>query len=412
MLILPYIVDRDGNIQFYLDNRYDRPKLFTENERLYGTRYTQLSSKIQLLLLDKIPLSNAVTKTNYDELKRIDNKILRPYLELFEFLDDNNKTKLRITLNEFKRKIQNYSTLPLNSNRFSNKEVISRNTHTSLTIMTLPENTLIYKAMPYTDKNITNNNPYALKSAWFSTIDVAKKYAKQENQSLKRKNVSPNSNKYWRVYSYRTVKPIKLIYLMDFDNLQIIVNHLKKALSKVFDNSSANNQISNRAEPIDLRAMKNLIEDINVVKALTGYEMTYSQQLEYIKQVHVAFRRKISNPEIEILRNYYNHEKGNRTKRVRYNIGNNYYSSLSYDLNRISMGTELDRSLLNILKTMFTELDGYVSYRVPSTWEYGRYNHNTNSKQIPSLDEEIGLFTQRGKIVRAKDDINDDRIFL
>lgn len=416
MLILPYLVDSNGDIQFYLDSRFGRPKLFNQQTYFDGDKYTQLSNKVQLLLLNVPPSDKIATKINYYNLIKQKIKLLKSYQNLFKFIQDNNKIQLKKRLISFKEHIPEYHVQVLRYDKFSNSEIQTKNTNTNINIMQLPTNTNIYKAMAYTDKNITNDNPYSNRSAWFSTLEVAKKYAQQRNQLLKNQNVSPNSPMYWRVYSYKTVKPIKLIYLMDFNNLHTINNTIKNQLSKVLNASSAdikkssNNQ--KELKPLDIGLMNNLISDINTIKALTGYELTYKQQLDYIKNIHKAFRRKISDPQMEILDSFYNHERGNRTRKVRYKIGSNYHSNLSYDLNRISMGTELDRSMLNTIKQLYSDTDGYVSYRVPSIWEYGRYGHNTSSRVIPTLDEEIGLFVQKGRIVRDKDNIHDNRIFM
>lgn len=410
MLILPYKINKKGDIVFYLDTKYHTPRLFKHPIYLDAVMKTKLNDTLFLALLKTPP--NKSKKFHYYSLTKLKLPQLKPYYPLFEFINENNKMKLATDLVHFKNRLSLYTTITIDYPKFTQDQIKRKDHRNNINYIVIPKNTVIYKAMPYTEYNVNNNrNPRSLSSGWFSTLDVAKKYATSANQSLKRKKIEASSPEYWRVYAFTFIKSAKLFYLMDFNNLHTIVNKHKAQISNIIDKSTAEYESKRHIPNIDTKHMDSIIKKIKLIKMLTGFQATYRQQLSYIKDIHPVFKRKILQSEVEILNNFFNHEKKNRSKKVRYKIDANYHSDLLYDLNRISMGTELDRSLLKILQESY-QFDGYINHRVPSIWEFGRYSHNTTSATIPTLDEEIGLYVQRGTIKRNRSDPHDDRIFL
>lgn len=410
MLILPYKINQRGDIVFYLDKKYHNLKLYQQPIYLDGIQQTKLNPNLILLLLNTTPQKSQ--KLSLSALKKLNIRQLNTYYPLLEFINYNNKVKLTTELKAFKNKLPAYTTITLNFPKFTTKQIHRKDMGEKINFIIIPKGTKVYKSMPYTQYNTNNiNNPRALSSGWFGTLETAKKYSTLFNQDLKKRGKEPKSSEFHRVYAFTFTKDTKLLYLMDFNNLYNIVNKLKAKISTILDRSTTPYESPKHVPNININAIKDIAHNINIVKMLTGYQTTYRQQLNLIRNVHIAFERKIVHSEVQILNHFYNHDRKNRSKKVRYKIDENYHSDLSYDLNRISMGTELDRSLLKILQSAY-DFDGYINHRVPSIWEYGRYGHNTNSTNIPTLDEEIGLFVQRGFVKRDRKDPHDDRIFL
>ena len=408
MLILPYKINKRGDIVFYLDSKNHTSRLFKHPTYLDALMKTKLNDNLILVLLNTPPKKSK--KINYYHLTKLKFSQLMPYYHILEFINDNNKAKLTSNLTHFKNKLSLYTIITIDYPKFTQNQIQRKDLRDNINYIVIPKNTTIYKAMPYTEYN-TNNNPRTLSSGWFSTLEVAKKYAILANQPLKKQKIEPSSPEYWHVYAFTFIKPAKLFYLMDFNNLYTIVNKHKSQISNILDRSTTEYDSQKHIPNISTERIDTIIKKIKLIKMLTGFQATYKQQLNYIKEIHPVFKRKILQSEVEILNHFFNHDKKNRSKKVRYKIDKNYHSDLSHDLNRISMGTELDRSLLKILQESY-KFDGYINHRTPSIWEFGRYSHDTTSSTIPTLDEEIGLYVQKGTIKRNRSDPHDNRIFL
>lgn len=425
MQILPYLVDKNGNLRFYLDKRYYNPRLFSQPVYLDGSLQTQITDNLAFLTLKSPPTPKQSVSVSLAKLKKLNIRQLAPYYDLLHFLNDNNKNKIEQSLRQFKSKLELYTSINLTFKRFTPNQQEKLDHRSGIKYVTIPKNTIIYKAMPppnstqnstqNTNFNINNSNPYSGESGWFGTLETAKKYAVNANLPLKAKGIELKSSKYHRIYAFKFTKTVKLFYLMDFNNIYKIVKKLTHSAMRVLERSTADysslSQTPRKLFPIDLKELNKQIRYVNTMKMLTGFQLSYRQQLEYIKRVHVVFKRKIES-EVNLLNHFYNHERNNRTKRVRYRIDKNYHSDLSYDLNRISIGTEFDRSMLNTIRRNYSSFDGYINHRVPSMWEYGKFGHEPNSQIIPTLDDEIGLFVQKGFIRRQRTDPHDNRIFV
>lgn len=417
MFIIPYQIDRLGNIVMYFSGSLRKPKFYTESKYLDGQIRTKLSNNVTLLLLKTEP-THTTKLTLHDLQKQFKKKNLlyiKPFYSLFEFINYNNKQRVQTQLQYYKQQITEYKTITV-SNKFPPFHSNEREIYDSkdkIVYTYLPIQAVLYKAMPYTTLNTNETNPRAAYGAWFSNLETAKKYAVQVNRDLKRKGLNLKSPEYWHVYAFYLLKPVKLFNLMNFNNLTQIVKKLKGEISLHMDRASQD--VTSQIQPtqIQFNKIERLIRDIKTVKMLTGYENTYRQQLQNIKEVHPVLKRKVLQSEVKILDSFYNTSStsSDTSPPVRFKIGTSYYSNLYMDLNRISIGTQLDRVLMDVLKDNYS-CHGYISPKVPSLWEYGRYDHNVTSQDIPSLDEEVGLFTQRGVIRRKRDDPNDDRIFL
>lgn len=424
MQILPYLVDKTGNLRFYLDKRYHTPRLFSQPVYLDGSLQTQITENLAFLTLKSPPTPKQSISFTLQKLKKLNIHQLKPYYDLLHFLNDNNKNKLDQSLKQFKTKLELYTPIDITFKRFTPNQQEKYDHRSGLKYITIPENTIIYKSMPpplsknknqSRNFNINNSNPRSEESGWFGTLETAKKYAVNANRELKEKGIEPRSPQFHRVYAFKFIKTVKLFYLMDFNNIYKLLKKLKTTVMRLLERSTAEyssmSQTPRKLFPIDTKELNQQIRYVNTIKMLTGFQLTYRQQLEYIKRVHIVFKRKIES-EVNLLNHFYNHERNNRTKRVRYRIDKNYHSDLSYDLNRISIGTEFDRSMLRVLQRNYSSFDGYINHRVPSMWEYNRYGHNKDSIIIPTLDDEIGLFVQKGFICRQRSDPHDNRIFL
>lgn len=410
MYILPYKINSVGDMMFYLDIKYHNPRLFKQPTYLDAKVQTKLNNNLLLVKIETSPKQSK--KVSVKILKSYNIKPIKPYYSLLDFINENNRTKVERQLKTFRNQIIKYVTLDIDYPKFTQNQENRKDRATGINYVIIPKNTNIYKAMPHTPYNTNNNrNPRALKSAWFSSLETAKKYAIIANLELKKKKIEPKSPEYWRVYAFKFVKTVKLFYLMDFNNLYLTINKQKSIIGNAIDRATVSYSSSRHTPSIDMKKVDRSELNIRMVKMLTGFQATYRQQLNYIKNIHPVFKRKIAQSEVELLNHFYNHERKNRSKKVRYKIDKSYHSDLSYDLNRISIGTELDRHLLRAIQESY-DYDGYINHITPSIWEFGRYTHNKNSATIPTLDEEIGLFTQRGVIKRVRDDPYDDRIFL
>ena len=384
MYILPYSISHHtGELKYIVHQLKNKSyTLFDEEKLKYISKNiinTQLSKNIILRFnkdLQELPKYGKYVNT-YSVLKI---KIIKPYANILLFINKNNKHKIDKELHNFSNQIKNYKIIDI-STKFQPLIPHIKSTLNKINKLyttKVKAGTIVYKSMPII-KETYNVSKYELRSAWFGTYETALKYTDQVNRN---KNVKIN-----KVYKFMFKNDIELINLMIFNNLHKISKLLKSKIVKSLSNN-------------DISSTKDNIKDLNILKILTGYEITYKEQLNAIKLIHPVFKRKIEHSEVEILNTFYNHNRKNRSKKIRYKIEKTYHSDLFYDMNRISLGTELDRSLINILQKNYKTVKGYIANRVPSIWEFGRYNHNTNSNVIPTLDEEIGLYIQKDIVER------------
>ena len=333
MLVLPVKLDENGNLILYLK---DQNKLFT--------------SKTADIILDRnfgIDLNKdhgSTTTINYDKKSLPIPKILRKYQYFLDYLNDHNPIKESVK-EDTGLQIEDL-TQKLNKHYFS----VQRDGRSGIDFIRIEKGTIIYKGMIETNLTVNNiNNPYSGKHGWFTT-----------NKEVANKYTSNHQKNSWKTYEFEAVRDLKLL-LLNKNNVEIMLNKMRKDMGS--------------------KVNRETIDNINILKALTGYGVNYKEQLDILKRVDKRAKMKIDG----------------KTKWVhtfnekRIKVGADHYSHLREDLNRISITNSLDRKLIKIICELYN-VDGYYNWIVPSLWEIGEYVDTL------LMNEEVGLCVQRGAI--------------
>jgi hypothetical protein len=333
MLVLPVKLDANGNLILYLK---DQNKLLT--------------SKTADIILDQsfgIDLNknnNQTTPINYNPKSLPIPKILRKYQYFLDYLNDHNPIKESIK-EDPGLQIEDL-TNKLNKNYFT----VQRDGRSGIDFIRIEKGTVIYKGMDETNLTVNNiNNPHSGSHGWFTT-----------NKEVANKYTSNHEKNGWKTYEFEVIRDLKLL-LLNKNNVEIMLNKMRKDMG-----SHPNREI---------------INNINILKALTGYGVNYKEQLEILKRLDKRAKMKIDG------KKKWAHTFND--KRIK--VGTNYYSHLREDLNRISITNALDRKLIKIICELYN-VDGYYNWIVPSLWEIGEYVDTL------LMNEEVGLCVQRGAI--------------
>lgn len=334
MLVLPVKLDENGNLILYLK---DQNKLFT--------------SKTADIILDKgfgIDLNKdhgSIKAINYDKKSLPIPKILRKYQYFLDYLNDHNPIKESVK-EDPGLQIEDL-TQKLNKYYFP----VQKDGRSGIDFIRIEKGTIIYKGMIETDLTVNNiNNPYSGKHGWFTT-----------NKKVANKYTSNHEKHSWKTYEFEVIRDLKLL-LLNKNNVEIMLNKIRKDMGS--------------------HPNKETINNIYVLKALTGYGVNYKEQLDILKRVDKRAKMKIDG------KKKWAHTFND--KRIK--VGADHYSHLREDLNRISITNALDRKLIKIICELYN-VDGYYNWAVPSLWQIGE--HRVNSLQ---MNEEVGLCVQRGAI--------------
>jgi hypothetical protein len=321
--------------------------IFKETNVLYTDVDINESSNIVFtnikFILNNKPIEYGL-RVKYNNFNINNIKILKKYNWVLSYI--NNKIeKSDIT------EINNQPIIDITNN--INPYYLDKYTINNMDIIKLRHNDIIYKGMRSTTLNINNiDNLYARSFGWFTT-----------NKGIAEKYTTDRRNNNWKIYSFKVIRNVNLL-LLNKNNIKRIILKLEKMLIDNF--------------------IKETVDKINIIKALTGYNCNYKEQLEFLSNFDRKAKNKIDN------RNKLLYAYNNNT---RVKVKDDIYSHLHDDLNRISITTNLDRKLLDIICSLYN-VDGYYNWNVPSIWEYGMYSDS------PVMNEEIGLCIQRGNITK------------
>lgn len=179
---------------------------------------------------------------------------------------------------------------------------------TEFVVVHIPIGFHLWKGMRKT--NLLTSDPLnyrAQQLAWFSTEPVATTYESEVTGDTKK-------------YEFVTLKPLKLIVLLNNNNLKLI---LKKALKEKYD-----------------------IEHIKSFMATTGIGMTIDEQIDYFKSI-----REIGT---------------NPIPKAKISIGPGAIVGTSkWDIHRVSVHTSTDRLMAELICKV-TGLDGYIASNTPT----------------------------------------------
>jgi endonuclease/exonuclease/phosphatase family metal-dependent hydrolase len=276
----------------------------------------------------------------------------------------------------------------------------------NLNICNFHPNTLFYKGMENMDSILDNDmidNSHAQNHAWYSNINIASYYVRNEKDSI---------------YEYKLIRPIKLFILMDINNLTTLYDILIMKLKENIRIFMENKNINHIFERINLLQYNiNLLSDfdllkltyeiiklypkldfdssineihlickyIDIIKMTTGFNITWKEQ-------HILICNYL-NIDITIDRHnypddiFYDVETKNAIRFVMNNyFQDNYFSHIKEDLNRCSITKHADELLLDAILYVFN-VDGYISYSVPSLFHRYYIFHNEIA-----VKESIGIF--------------------
>lgn len=204
---------------------------------------------------------------------------------------------------------------------------------TGYTIVNIPVGFHLWKGMRKT--NLLTSDPLnyrAQQLAYFSTEPVATTYESEVSGDTKK-------------YEFITLKPLKLLVLLNNQNLKLI---LKKA-------------IKDKYEP----------EHIKAFMATTGIGMTYEQQIKYFEGIR----------EIQLL----------EIPKAKINIGPGaIVGTTKNDIHRVSVHTPTDKLMAELI-CKITNLDGYIAPNTPTFIVNPKY-------PLPYLQEEIMICKQATNI--------------
>jgi hypothetical protein len=205
--------------------------------------------------------------------------------------------------------------------------------NTGFTIVNIPVGFQLWKGMKKTNRLTSDPLNYrAQQLAWFSTEPVATTYESE---------VSGDTRK----YEFSTLKPLKLLVLLNNTNLKLI---LKKALKEKYD-----------------------VEAITAFMATTGMGMTIDEQIEYFKGI-----REIGT---------------NPIPKAKISIGPGATVGTSkWDIHRVSVHTSTDRLMAQLICNI-TGLDGYIASNTPTFIINPKY-------PLKFLQEEIMICKQASNI--------------
>lgn len=177
-----------------------------------------------------------------------------------------------------------------------------------LVVVNIPVGFHLWKGMRKT--NMLTSDPLnyrAQKLAWFSTEPVATTYESEVSGDTKK-------------YEFITLKPLKLLVLLNNNNLKHI---LKQSIKYNYDS-----------------------EKIKAFMATTGMGMNLKEQLEYFKNI----REVATNP----------------IPKYKLNIGPDAIVGTSKnDIHRVSVHTQTDRLMAELICEI-TNLDGYIASNTPT----------------------------------------------
>jgi hypothetical protein len=252
-------------------------------------------------------------------------------------------------------------------------ECVPSKTEQGFTFIELPAGYNFYKAMKPTDlaSNINITNTYATSPTWYGDLDTAFSYipwgleANREN---------------WRVYAYKLVTPVKLILLMDGNNIKYLYDKILATMKQNINKHSQNKL--DQAHRVHV--INGLDAEIRALRLTTGYRLTFASQLKLLDKLglHGSILKRKKQATDKFI-------KDNRL--IRYCLKDTCFSDLYYDLDRISPLTAIDRQLVKII-CKYTNFDGYYIPTVPSLWHLGYKFHAEIalcfSRHIMELDTE------------------------
>jgi len=269
----------------------------------------------------------------------------------------------------------------------------------TLEILEVPEGTSLYKALKIPPSGLFAQddvlNAFAVNTNWYGSIEIAQDYA----------DSSWGQSQGYQVVAFETPKRLKLIDLGDDDTLAYVwaslesdVRWTRTQLARLRgdDPPTTNPQ----AIRVVSRQLADLRQDMAIVQLTTGYNASYSTQLELLRQYGDAItndffyspateikNRGISPSDTFIIETAAHPTFWNSATLLT-GFDTDPGGAVTWggevdDLNRISYTTDIDKELTAILSN-YLNVDGYYAAELPSLFHReGR------------LPEEIALFIPR-----------------
>lgn len=256
----------------------------------------------------------------------------------------------------------------------------------------LPVGYPFYKGMPQTMLDMDDlMNSRSGRASWFGDLSTAMRYIhKSKNWGILIKNKNP-----WDLHAYKSVRPLKLFLLGDKNNIELLFSFAKKDIAKIekeilglelkiSDNkklySAYQKTYLNRLIESKKAEKNSLEEDLLSFRIATGFNMSWEEQLEYLKSRCIDGEERV--------------EARNHSKSVVVEKDNDSESEY-YQLNRVSFDAVLDTAILRILNR-YLNVDGYYNVKSHSLWHNNRI-----------FREEIALYQTRGALKRNYEDSYD-----
>ncbi|MGB2810228.1 MAG: hypothetical protein WBC17_00550 [Mycobacterium sp.] len=269
----------------------------------------------------------------------------------------------------------------------------------TLDVLEVPEGTSFYKALKIPPSGLFPQddvlNTFAVSTNWYSSLEVAQAYAD-----------SPwGQSQGYQVVAFEAPKPLKLIDLGDDDTLGYVWAGLESDIrwtEAQLARLQGENPPTTNPEAIVVvsQQLAELRQEMEIVQLTTGYNTSYTTQLELLLQYGDAITNDFSyNPATEIENRGI--APGDTFIVEVAEISNTWQPATLVtgfatdpggpvtwggsvdDLNRISFSTAIDKELTSIIGT-YLNVDGYYAGELPSLF-------HRNGRLI----EEIALFIPR-----------------
>lgn len=347
MYILPILIDQKGNLNF----------IVSKGKQVYKNGELQCKGKIKIdnlfITFDKCDGYVDPMIVSYRTDLPVIRRVLKKIMYILDFLNQNNR--IRYEVDQKRRGNSGLSVEDVTDKYNKGYAEVKEDKRSGIQYIVVSEGARLYKGMMKTDMNTNEiDNIPAGRIGWFTSYrEIAEDYIRSSKNNV--------------VNEYRAIRPLKL-FLLSKHNIELLVNKLIKEMIK------------------DMKNGRKYIDKINVIKAVTGYQCTFKEQLDLLKRMHGFVEGKIRR------KREWKHTYGKR-----YKVKSDLYSELKEDLNRVSIATVIDKKMAKIICKMYN-LDGYYNWNVPSLWEYGEFEQKS---EYPKMNEEIGLCVQRGAVKRV-----------
>ncbi|ARF08234.1 hypothetical protein Catovirus_1_284 [Catovirus CTV1] len=214
---------------------------------------------------------------------------------------------------------------------------------TGIKYINIPKGYYFYKAMNRDAKNNDHFlNDYASTVTWYGDLLTAMTYVKWY----------AGIGKDFKVFPFKVERDLKLFYLMDSTNLELLYDIIVKKIWAA--KSSYPQNLSNMYEKIS--KIKKLVKQLKYIKITTGYKMSWNEQLMEVdrlglKKSIIKRKKNIDNPE----------------DNISCKMNGTIFGKKYYELNRVSPTLKSDKYMMEAICENLN-MDGYGVKQSPSLW--------------------------------------------